>query len=84
MNHVSLLVIATACCLGAAANASAADIKSISRLAAGPENVLFIADWKTARVHAITLPASTQKSVGTAFNVLDSRRFSRGNLGMPR
>src|SRR5215475_10924754 len=54
-----------------AANASAADIKSISRLAAGPENVLFVADWKSARVHAITLPPAAQKPAGTAFNILD-------------
>src|SRR5215510_5293235 len=66
-----LLLVAIACCIGAASNASGADIKSISRLAAGPENVLFVADWKTARVHAITLPGATQKPAGTAFNVLD-------------
>ena len=66
-----LLLVAIACCLGAASNASAADIKSISRLAAGPENVLFVADWKSARVHAITLPGAAQKPAGTAFNILD-------------
>jgi len=66
-----LLLIAIACCLGAASNASAADIKSISRLAAGPGNVLFVADWKSARVHAITLPRAAQQPAGTAFNVLD-------------
>jgi hypothetical protein len=52
-------------------NATAADIRSISRLAAGPENVLFVADWKTARVHAITLPEAAQRPPGTAFNILD-------------
>jgi hypothetical protein len=66
-----LLLVAIACCLSAASNASAADIKSISRLAAGPENVLFVADWKRARVHAITLPAAAQKPAGAAFNILD-------------
>jgi hypothetical protein len=65
------LVIAVLCFLAAVVNASAADIQSISRLAAGPENVLFIADWKTARVHAITLPAAPQKPAGSAFNILD-------------
>lgn len=50
-----LLVIAIACCLGAAVNASAAEIKSISRLAAGPGNVLFVADWKAGRIHAILM-----------------------------
>jgi hypothetical protein len=66
-----LLIVAFACCLGAASNASAVDINSISRLAAGPENVLFVADWKSARVHAIALPGATQKPAGTTFNILD-------------
>ena len=66
-----LHLVAIACCLVAASNASAADIKSISRLAAGPENVLFVADWKSARVHALTLPGAAQKPAGTAFNILD-------------
>ena len=66
-----LLLVAIACCLVAASNPSAADIESISRLAAGPENVLFVADWKRARIHAISLPAAAQKPAGTAFNILD-------------
>ena len=66
-----LLVIAIACCLSAAVNASAAEIKSISRLAVGPGNVLFVADWKAGRVHAITLPEAPQRPTGTAFNILD-------------
>src|SRR5882672_7635150 len=65
-----LLVIAVACYLGATVNASVAAIESISRLAAGPKNVLFVADWKTARVHAITLPGVAHKSAGRAFNML--------------
>src|SRR5262245_2360811 len=66
-----LLLVVLACCLGAASNAFAADIKSISHLAAGPANVLFVADWKSARVHAITLPPAAQKPAGVAFNILD-------------
>ena len=81
MNIVRLLVIATACCLGVAVNASAADIKSISRRAAGPLNVLVIADWKMARVHAITLPESAAKPVGTAFNILDLETLLSRELG---
>ncbi len=76
-----VLVIASACCLGAVVNASAADIKSISRLAAGPENILFVADWKTARVHAIALPGTAQKSAGTAFNVLDLEMLLSKQVG---
>ncbi len=59
------------CCLGVIANASAADIRSISRLSAGPGNILFVADWRTARVHAITLSQAPQKLPGAAFNILD-------------
>jgi hypothetical protein len=71
-------VIATSCLLLVSASASAADVKSISRLAAGPDNILFIADWKAARVHAITLPAAPQKPAGAVFNVLDlEERLSR-------
>ena len=70
-SYMRLLLFAIACCLGAASNASAADIKSISRLAAGPGNVLFVADWKSARVHALTLPPAAQEPAGTAFNILD-------------
>lgn len=62
-------IAAVAVCLSAAA--SAADIHSISRLATGPADVLFVADWKTARVHALTLPDAPQKPAGTAFNILD-------------
>ena len=66
-----VLLVAIAFCLGVASIASAADIKSISRLAAGPENVLFVSDWKSARVHAITLPPAAPKPADTAFNILD-------------
>src|SRR5499433_2697661 len=76
-----LLIVAIACCLGAASNASAADIKSISRLAAGPDNVLFVADWKGARVHALTLPRAAQKPAGTAFNVLDLEHLLSSQVG---
>ena len=76
-------VIFAVCCLGAAA-ASAADIRSISRLAAGPGNVLFVADWKTAHVHAITLPEAAQKPPGTAFNILDLETLLSKQVGGAR
>jgi len=80
-----LVVIFVACCLGgAAANASAADIASISRLAVGPENVLFVADWKRASVHAITLPKAAQKPPGTAFNILDLEPLLSKQVGGAR
>jgi hypothetical protein len=76
-----LLVIAIVCCLSAAVNASAAEIKSISRLAVGPGNVLFVADWKAARVHAITLPEAPQRPTGTAFNILDLETLLSKQVG---
>ena len=76
-----VLVVFLVCWLGVTANASAADIQSISRLAAGPENVLFVADWKTARVHAITLPETAQKPPGTAFNILDLEQLLSKQVG---
>jgi hypothetical protein len=80
-----LVIIFVACSLGsAAANASAADIASISRLAVGPENVLFVADWKRASVHAITLPKAAQKPPGTAFNILDLEPLLSKQVGGAR
>ena len=83
MHH---LAIAISCGLTAAAavNASAADIKSISRLAMGPDNVLFIADWKAARVHAIMLAPAAQRPAGTAFNILDLETLLSRQLGGAR
>src|SRR5262245_28441068 len=53
------------------ANTQTDDIKSVSRLAVGPANVLFLADWREAKVHALALPDAASKPVGTAFNILD-------------
>jgi hypothetical protein len=61
--------------------ACAADISSISRLSAGPGNVLFVADWKAARVHAVTLPDAAQKPAGTAFNILDLEPLLSSQVG---
>jgi len=78
------LVIFVVCCLGAAEIASAADIESISRIAAGPGNVLFVADWKTARVHALALPEAPRRPPGTAFNILDLESLLSKQVGGAR
>lgn len=78
------ITTALACCLGASLNAAAADVKSISRLAAGPGNILFVADWKAARVHAISLPAAQQQPAGTAFNILDLENLLSAQVGGAR
>jgi hypothetical protein len=64
-----------------AANASAADIKSVSRLAVGPGNVLFLADWKDAKIHALTLPDAPARPAGTAFNILDLEPLLSAQVG---
>src|SRR5215468_10798346 len=79
-----LVLFAIAYFLGTALNASAAEIKSISRLAAGPDNVLFVADWKTARVHAIDLPRVAQKPAGAVFNILDLEALLSKQVGGAR
>jgi len=76
-----VLIIAGVCCAGAVSSAAATDIQSISRLAAGPENILFVADWKEARVHAIALPKAQQKAAGAAFNILDLEALLSKQLG---
>lgn len=79
-----LLVIVVALSLGAAANVLAADIKSISRLAAGPGNTLFVADWKAARVHAITLAEAAQGRRARPSTSSTSKRCSRSRSVAPR
>ena len=63
---------ALAIAVGAAlsAPAFAADVQSVSRLAFGPGNILFVADWKAAQVHALELPTSATKNDST-FNLLE-------------
>lgn len=76
-----LSIIATACLLGLSANVFAANVKSISRLAAGPGNILFVADWKAAEVHAIELPPAAQQPTGSTFNVLDLEALLSRQVG---
>lgn len=61
--------------------ALAADIKSLSRLAMGPDNVLFLADWKDAKVHALKLRPAAAKPAGTAFNILDLEPLLSAQVG---
>jgi len=64
--------------------ASAADVKSVSRLAAGPGNVIFVADWKAARVHALELPPAVKKPGGSTFNILDLEELLSRQVGGAR
>ncbi|MHA6205643.1 hypothetical protein ACXU4B_14560 [Dyella soli] len=76
--------IAIACMLGLSFNAFAAEVKSISRLAAGPGDTLFVADWKAAEVHAIQLAPAPRQPAGTAFNVLDLEKLLSDQVGGAR
>ena len=64
-----------------ATSAAAADVKSVSRLTFGPENVLFVADWKGAQVHAITLPVAATKKGDVTFNIVDLEALLGKTLG---
>ena len=64
------LLAALAFILPLQAPVHAADIRSVSRIAFGLENVLFIADWKTAKIRAVTLQPASDKNDKT-FNLLD-------------
>ena len=79
-----LSTLATACLLGLSINASAADVKSISRLAFGPDGVLFVADWKAAEVHAIKLAPPARQPAGAVFNVLDLEQLLSDQVGGAR
>ena len=46
-------------------------LKSITRMCFGPEGVLFVADWKASRVHALHLPPSSAPADEVYFNLLD-------------
>jgi|GEM_PF-5410458 len=52
------------------ANAATVELQSVSRIAFGPDNTLFVADWKAAQIIAVTLPAATDTST-SPFNLMD-------------
>ena len=74
------MIVAVAAAL-VATGTFAADVKSVSRLAFGPDNILFVADWKGAQVHALTLPAPVLKKGEGTFNVLDLEALLSKSLG---
>ena len=58
-----------------------AAVKSISRLAFGPDNILYIVDWKGAQVHALTAPAPMPKKGEGTFNIVDLEALLSKSLG---
>jgi hypothetical protein len=77
-------IITAACLMAASLPIFAADVTSISRLEAGPDNVLFVADWKAAKVHAIELPPAAHMPSGEAFNILDLESLLGRQVGAGR
>ncbi len=53
-----------------AANAVTTELQSVSRIAFGPDNTLFVADWKAAQIVAVTLPSASDTS-SSPFNLMD-------------
>ncbi len=82
MYKILVAVIATAIItMTAPVNAAdAADIKSASRLAFGPTNTLFVADWVQSKVHALKL-SPAKPNAGKPFNILDLNGLLRRALG---
>ena len=76
----SKMFVAVAAAL-VATGSFAADVKSVSRLAFGPDNILFVADWKGAQVHALALPAPVPKKGEGTFNILDLEALLSKSLG---
>ncbi|MDP3072805.1 MAG: hypothetical protein Q8N18_21110 [Opitutaceae bacterium] len=63
--------------LAAVLRVPAADVQSVSRLAFGPDGVLFVADWKASAIHALVLPPASAPA-GGHFNIRDlDRRLAR-------
>lgn len=68
MKRLVVLVVVIIALLSIVTGVRAAEIKSVSRITFGPENILFVADWKSAEIHAITL-APGAKEDGKLFNL---------------
>ena len=57
----------------------AQEVKSISRIAFGPADTLFLADWQGGRIHAFKLPSATPAD-GKPFNLVDAESDLRSIL----
>ena len=77
---LSKMLVAVSAAL-VATSAFAADVKSVSRLAFGPDNILFVADWKGAQVHALALPVAIPRKGEGTFNILDLEALLSKSLG---
>ena len=68
LKRALMMLTVSACTIGSPGRA--AELASVSRLAFGPDGVLFAADWKAAQVNAINLPPAAG-TPDTPFNIMD-------------
>ena len=60
--------------------ARATEVQSVSRIAFGPANTLFLADWRGGEIDAITLPPA-EGGPDAPFNMLDLEKPIRDAMG---
>lgn len=83
MKHLTKLAAAALLASVSVLPAHAANVQSISRIAFGPGNTLFVADWKAAKIHALSLPAAAQ-ATAAPFNIHDLEGLLGRSLGDAR
>jgi hypothetical protein len=66
---VGSAIIATATLLSATASAKAGTVASISAMTLAPDGALIAADWRSGKLHALTLPAAPAATGSSSFNV---------------
>ncbi len=79
MRHrsLALALVSGAAFVGAA---HATELQSISKLAFGPQDTLFVADWKAGQVEALSLPAAAGHA-DAPYNVLNLDQVIRAVVG---
>ncbi len=79
-SKMTIVALLGAC---AALPAHAADVDSISQIAFGPADTIFVADWKAGKIHALSLPPAAAKA-SAPFNILDLEGLIAKSLGGDR
>ncbi len=69
--------------LAFAGTAAAAELQSAAKLAFGDAGTLFIADWKAARIYALSVPAAKADAI-RPFNLADVQQPIASALNVPR
>lgn len=70
MNRIGKFLLVALFVATAVLTAQAQEVKSVSRIAFGPADTLFLADWQGGRIHAFKLPAAGPAE-GKPFNLVD-------------